>query len=108
MKYEICVESQAKNVKKPMQTHEIRINRGAEFLIRPVQSKLQGIHCIWRQLLRFIEVGELKGTTAVYIIEYLKEQFSCHGIPDVLVTDNRSQLACREFTEFLRNGSSNT
>ena len=48
----------------------------------------------------FIEVGELKGTTAIYIIEFLKELFSRHGIPDVLVTDNGPQNCCREFTEF--------
>jgi len=50
----------------------------------------------------FIEVGELKGTTANYIIEFLKEQFSRHGIPDVLVTANRPQHSCREFTELSR------
>ena len=43
----------------------------------------------------FIEVGELKGTTANYIIDFLKEQFSrSHGIPDVLVTDNGPQYGC--------------
>ena len=50
----------------------------------------------------YIEVGELKGTTANYIIEFLKEQFSRHGIPDVLITDNGPQFSCREFTEFSR------
>ena len=50
----------------------------------------------------FIEVGELKGTTASYIIEFLKGQFSRHGIPDVFVTDNGPQYCCREFTEFSR------
>ena len=50
----------------------------------------------------FIEVGELKGTTPNYIIEFLKEQFSQHSIPDVLVTDNGPQYCCLEFTEFSR------
>ena len=50
----------------------------------------------------FIEVDELKGTTANYIMEFLKEQFSRHGIPDLLVTDNGSQYGCREITEFSR------
>ena len=35
-------------------------------------------------------------------IEFLKEQFSRHGIPDVLVDDNGPQYCCREFTEFSR------
>ncbi|PFX25558.1 Uncharacterized protein K02A2.6 [Stylophora pistillata] len=50
----------------------------------------------------FVEVGELKGTTAIYIMQFLKEQFSRYGIPDVLVTDNGPQYTYREFTEFSR------
>lgn len=50
----------------------------------------------------FIEVGELKDITAVSVVNVLKEQFSSHGIPDVLVTDNGPQYACREFTDFSR------
>ena len=50
----------------------------------------------------FIEVGELQGKTANYIIEFLKEQFSRHCIPDVFVTNSEPQCCCREFTEFSR------
>ena len=50
----------------------------------------------------FTEVGEVKGTTANYITEFLKEQFSGHGIHDVLVADNGRQHGCRELTEFSR------
>ena len=35
----------------------------------------------------FIEVGELKDMTTVYIIKFFKEQFSCYSRPDVLVTN---------------------
>ncbi|CAB4014868.1 Retrovirus-related Pol poly from transposon, partial, partial [Paramuricea clavata] len=48
----------------------------------------------------FLEVGKLKGTTSSAIIEFLKEQFSGHGIPDVLVSDNGPQYTSREFTDF--------
>ena len=39
-------------------------------------------------------------TTASAIISFLKEQFSRHAIPDVLVSDNGPQYDKREFTEF--------
>ena len=38
------------------------------------------------------QVCELKGTTAAHIIQFLKEQFSRHGITDVLVTDKRATV----------------
>ena len=87
-KCEICAAFQAKNVKQPMQTHEIpdrpwsRVSsdlftlNGKEYILL-VDSYSD-----------FIEVGELKGTTASYIIKFSKGQFSRHGIPDVFVTDN--------------------
>ena len=96
-KCEICAAFQAKNVKQPMQTHEIpdrpwsRVSsdlftlNGKEYILL-VDSYSD-----------FIEVGELKGTTASYI-----KEFSRHGIPDIYVTDNGPQYCCREFTEFSR------
>ena len=48
----------------------------------------------------FLKVGKLKGTTSSAIIEFLKEEFSRHGIPDVLVSDNGPQYTSREFTDF--------
>ena len=101
-KCEICAAFQAKNVKQPMQTHEIpdrpwsRVSsdlftlNGKEYIVLADSYS------------DFIEVGELKGTTASYIIEFLKGQFSRHGIPDVFVTNNGPQYCCREFTEFSR------
>ncbi|KAK3731184.1 hypothetical protein QZH41_019241, partial [Actinostola sp. cb2023] len=50
----------------------------------------------------FVEVGHLKTTTSATLIEFYKEQFSRHGIPDVLMTDNGPQYTSREFTDFAR------
>ena len=47
-----------------------------------------------------MEVQELSDTTSPTIIQFLKEQFSRHGIPDVLVSDNGAQLASHEFRRF--------
>ena len=49
----------------------------------------------------FIEVRELPDTTSSSVIQFFKEQFSRHGIPDCLImTDNGSQIVSQEFTQF--------
>ena len=50
----------------------------------------------------FVEVQEAADTPSPTIIQFLKEQFSRHGIPDVLVSDNGSQLVSCEFRQFTR------
>ena len=43
--------------------------------VRPVHSELQSVVVLADSYSDFIEIDELKGTTAKYIIEFLKEQF---------------------------------
>ena len=49
----------------------------------------------------FIEVEHIQGeTTSNKIIELCKSQFSQHGIPDTLISDNRPQFSSRLFQAF--------
>ena len=48
----------------------------------------------------FIEISELQDTTSTSVIQALKEQFSRHGIPDTVISDNGSQFSSQEFHEF--------
>lgn len=50
----------------------------------------------------FIEVDELQETTTAEIVKCLKRQFSRHGIPSVLVSDNAPNLVSREFELFAK------
>ena len=50
----------------------------------------------------FFEVDYLTSTTVTAVIKKLKEQFSHHGIPETVFTDNGPQFVCREFREFER------
>ena len=50
----------------------------------------------------FWEVAMLNNTMSTSIIEFCKQQFSRHGIPDILIFDNGPQLKSSEFTEFAR------
>ncbi|KAF7648893.1 hypothetical protein LDENG_00150510 [Lucifuga dentata] len=46
---------------------------------------------------KFIEVNELKDQRSRTVIEVLKAQFSRHGIPTVMRTDNGPQYAAEDF-----------
>ena len=63
------------------------------------QFKLHGKDCkvIVDFYSDFIEVKMLEENTSGAVIEFLKEQFSRHGSPDILVTDNGSQFTSQEF-----------
>ncbi|XP_035989083.1 uncharacterized protein K02A2.6-like [Fundulus heteroclitus] len=52
---------------------------------------------------KFIEVDELKDQRSCTTIEMLKSQFSRHGIPTVLRTDNGPQYVSEEFRDFCEN-----
>lgn len=48
----------------------------------------------------FFEVQEVKVATSASVIAACKVQFSRHGIPDVLITDNGSQFVSSAFGKF--------
>lgn len=48
----------------------------------------------------FIEISQLTKTTSTTVITCCKQQFSRHGIPETLVTDNGSQFSSAEFRTF--------
>ena len=48
----------------------------------------------------FIEVKMLEENTLSTVIKFLKEQFSKHGLSDILVTDNGRQFTSQELKQF--------
>ncbi|XP_014673999.1 PREDICTED: uncharacterized protein K02A2.6-like [Priapulus caudatus] len=50
----------------------------------------------------FIEIDYLEDTRAETVVTKLKAQFSCHEIPDSVVSDNGPQFACDVFANFSR------
>ena len=48
----------------------------------------------------FIDFKMLEENTSSGVIKFLKEQFSRHGLPDILVTDNGQQFTSQELKQF--------
>ena len=99
-KCEDCAEYQTANPQQPMQTHKIPERPWSR-----VGSDLFSLHSKDYIVLvdyysDFVEVDLLKNTNSSTVIKFLKAQFSRHGIPDVLVTDNGPQFISGEFSEF--------
>ena len=99
-KCEDCAEYQTANPQQPMQTHKIPERPWSR-----VGSDLFSFHSKDYIVLvdyysDFVEVDLLKNTNSSAVIKFLKAQFSHHGIPDVLVTDNGPQFISGEFSEF--------
>ena len=51
---------------------------------------------------RYIEIAQLKGTTAKDVVNHAKSVFSRHGIPEVVVSDNGPQYSSLEFANFAK------
>ena len=93
-------ELQSQNPKEPMQSHQILDRPWRR--VAADQFKLHGKDClvVVDFYSDFIEVKMLQENTSSAVIEFLKEQFSRHGIPDTLVTDNGPQFTSQEFKQF--------
>ena len=48
----------------------------------------------------FIEIAHLKSESSEEVIRQLKKIFACHGIPNIVISDNGPQFSSREFVLF--------
>ena len=51
---------------------------------------------------RFVEIAKLTSTTSTNVITHLKSVFACHGIPQVLMSDNGPQYSAEAFEKFAK------
>ncbi|KAK3710878.1 hypothetical protein QZH41_014864 [Actinostola sp. cb2023] len=99
-KCSVCADYQAKNAKQPMQTQPVPDRPWSRLSADIFTLKGKEYISLVDHYSDFIEAGELADTTAGTVIQFLKEQFSRHGIPDFIVTDNAPQLVSHEFHQF--------
>lgn len=96
----VCADFQAKNVKQPMQSHKIPDRPWSKVGTDLFSLSGKNYVTIVDYFSDFVEVDELEDTTSQAVIQVLKQQFSRHGIPDTVVSDNGSQFSSHEFHEF--------
>jgi len=96
----VCAEFQPRNTKEPMQTSKVPDRPWSRVAVDLFTLQSKEYVVLVDYYSDFIEVQEINDTTSPTIIQFLKEQFSRHGIPDVLVSDNGPQLTSHEFRRF--------
>ena len=101
-KCEVCAEYQANNPQQPLQTRKIPDKPWSRLAADLFTLHSKDYIVLVDYYSDFVEVSPLEQTTSSAIIKSMRVQFSRHGIPDVLVSDNGPQFASREFAEFAK------
>ena len=98
----VCQTYQPKQCREELQPHELPrcpwSKLGADIFELGSQQFLIMVD-YWSS---YFEVQELKQSTSARVIHAFKVQFARHGIPEVLVTDNRTQFSSSEFATFAK------
>ena len=101
-KCSVCADFQVRNPKEPMQTPKVPDRTWSRVAVDMFTLERKEYIVLVDYYSDFIEVQELSDATFATVTQFLKEQFSRHGIPDVLVSDNGPQLTSHEFSTFAR------
>ena len=96
----VCGEFQTWNPKEPMQTSRVPDRPWSRVAVDMFTLHRKEYIILVDYYSDFVEVREVADTTSPTIIQFLKEQFIRHGIPDVIVSDNGPQLVSLEFRRF--------
>ena len=95
-----CNEYSYKQPKEPLLNHSIPTRPWSKLAIDLFVYNNVNYVILVDYFSDFWEVAKLNDTTSSSVIEFCKQQFSRHGIPDILVSDNGPQLISSEFVEF--------
>ena len=95
----VCAESQSSNAKQSIQSHWVPDRPWSSFTLLSREYVV-----LVAYFSDFVKVRELGDTTTTAFLDFLKEQFSRHVIPDTLVSNNGPQFVSRHFAEFAREG----
>ena len=96
-KCSVCAESRANNPKEPMQTPKVPDRPWRRLAVDMLPFRKKYYIVLEDYCSDFVEVQELSDTTSPAIIQFLKEQFSWHRIPDILISENVPQLTSHQF-----------
>ena len=102
----MCAEFQAKNTDQPMQSHQVPNRPQSKVGTDLFTVSGKKYITVVDYYSDFVAIDELSDTMSDTVIQVLKKQFSRHGIPDTVISDNRSQFTSLGFHEFHWNGKS--
>ena len=97
-----CDMYQRKNQKEPLIPHSVPDRPWSKLGIDIFELHGKQYLLIVDYYSGFIELDFLSHTTAKQVIIHCKAQFSRHGIPDVLISDNGPQFSSHEFQQFIQ------
>lgn len=96
----VCKTYQPRQCKEPLISHELPARPwakvGVDLFVLENRTYLLTVD----YFSNFVEVDYLTSTTSTAVIKKIKEQFSRHGIPEIVFSDNGPQFSCREFKSF--------
>ena len=97
-----CNLYQRKNQKEPLIPHSIPDRPWSKVGVDIFELQQKQYLVIVDYYSGFVEFDLLTHTTAKQVINHCKSQFSRHGIPDVLISDNGPQFSSHEFRQFIK------
>ena len=95
-----CTTYQRCNSREPLLPHSVPNRPWAKVAADIFEIQRKQFLVLVDYYSRYVEVDELNSTTANHVITLCKSQFSQHGIPDVMITDNGPQFSCHSFRCF--------
>ena len=97
-----CTTYQRRNSKEPLLPHSTPDRPWANVSADIFEIQQKQFLVLVNYYSGYVEVDHLTSTTAKKVITQCKSQFSRHGIPDVLITDNTPQFSSYEFQCFTK------
>ena len=98
----ICNTYQRKNQKEPLIPHSVPDRPWSKLGVYIFELQGKQYLVIVDYYSGFVELDLLTHLTANQVINHCKSQFSRHGIPDVLISDNGPQFSSHEFQQFVK------
>ena len=95
-----CLTNKHSNTKEPLIPHSIPSRPWEKVGSDLFEFRGQHYLILVDYYSNFIEVDRLRQTTSEQVIETCKSQFSRHGIPNELISDNGPQFSSHKFHQF--------
>ena len=95
-----CSTYKRNNFREPLQPHSVPERPWEKVVIDLCEFEGQHYLIMVDYYSNFIEANRLRQTTNEHVIEICKSQFARHGIPNILISDNRPQFSSHQLEQF--------